>query len=154
MNQIVSRGFCSPIGLHGVSFVRASRVKPRRSFFHRLGSRRGCFLLGEQPRRRPLLPVPTRPRRSAVRRPVPTCSGYVRVLDSTSYNNFLGHALHEKGLFPDMPCMKKGFTETNSRRYTGQQPATKSARGPAVKPLVNRGSTAGQPDVLFLHRYT
>ena len=24
------------------------------------------------------------------------------------------------------------------RRFTGQQPATKSARGPAVKPLVNR----------------
>ena len=37
----------------------------------------------------------------------------------------------------------KGFTETNRRRYTGQQPRTKSARGPADKPRMNRGSTAG-----------
>ena len=43
------------------------------------------------------------------------------------------------------------FTETNSRRYTGQQPATKSARGPAVKPLVNRASTACQPLVFPGH---
>ena len=39
---------------------------------------------------------------------------------------FPGHALHE------------GFTETNKRRYTGQQPAKKSARGPGDKPLINR----------------
>ena len=45
-------------------------------------------------------------------------------------------------------------TETNGRRYIGQQPATKSARGPAAKPLVNRLSTGGQPFVLFLHRFT
>ena len=37
--------------------------------------------------------------------------------------------------------LRKGFTGTNSRRFTGQQPATKSARGPAVKPRVNRSST-------------
>ena len=42
-----------------------------------------------------------------------------------------GHALH------------KGFTETKRRRYTGQQPGTKSASRPADKPVVNRGSTAG-----------
>ena len=27
-------------------------------------------------------------------------------------------------------------------RYTGQQPGTKSARGPADQPLINRGSNA------------
>ena len=32
--------------------------------------------------------------------------------------------------FPDMPFMK-GFTEINSRRYTCQQPETKSSCGPA-----------------------
>ena len=35
----------------------------------------------------------------------------------------------------------KGFTETNRRRYTGQQPATKSARGPDSKARINRWST-------------
>ena len=44
--------------------------------------------------------------------------------------------------FPDMPCVKR-FTETNRRRYSGQQPGTKSARGPADKPRMNRLSTAG-----------
>ena len=33
----------------------------------------------------------------------------------------------------------KGFTETNRRRYTGQRPGTKSARGPGDQPVVNRG---------------
>ena len=37
----------------------------------------------------------------------------------------------------------KRFTERNSRRYNGQQPATKSARGPGDKPMMNRESTAG-----------
>ena len=41
-----------------------------------------------------------------------------------------GHALHEKE-----------FTETNRRRYTGQQPAKKDARGPGNKPQINCGST-------------
>ena len=44
--------------------------------------------------------------------------------------------------FPDMPCMKR-VTKTNRRRYTGQQPGMKSARGPGDKPRMNRGSTAG-----------
>ena len=30
-----------------------------------------------------------------------------------------------------------GFTETNRRQYTGQQPETKSGRRPADKPVVN-----------------
>ena len=58
-------------------------VLPRRSFFHRMEGKRGCFLLGEKSRRRLVLPVPARPRRLAVRRPVPTRPGYARVLDST-----------------------------------------------------------------------
>ena len=42
-----------------------------------------------------------------------------------------GHALHD------------GFKGTNRHRHTGQQPGTKSARGPGAKPRMNRGSTAG-----------
>ena len=42
---------------------------------------------------------------------------------------FPGHALYAKGL------------QINRRRYTVQQPATKSARGPGDKPVINRGST-------------
>ena len=45
------------------------------------------------------------------------------------------------GKFPDMPCMKKGFTKTQRRRSTGLQPGTKSAFRPADKPLINRLST-------------
>ena len=46
--------------------------------------------------------------------------------------------------FSSRTCIAgKGFTETNRRRYTAQQPATKSARGSAVKPVINRWSTAG-----------
>ena len=41
----------------------------------------------------------------------------------------------------------KGFTETNGRRYTGQQPGTKSAFRPADKPAINRGWTGCQPRV-------
>ena len=77
---------CFSIGLHRVSFVRASRDTPRRVFFDRLGGNRGGCLLGEPARRRPVLPVPAPPRRPAVRRPVPTCPWYVRVLDSTGYS--------------------------------------------------------------------
>ena len=44
----------------------------------------------------------------------------------------------------------KGFTKTNRRRYTGQQPGTKSAPRPGDKPLVNRGfcSSVGFKDEL------
>ena len=37
----------------------------------------------------------------------------------------------------------KRITETIRRRYNGQQPGTKSARGPVDKPRNNRGSIAG-----------
>ena len=59
-----------------------------------------------------------------------------------------GHALHEKdlqrqkgvgqSLFSRTCLAWKGFTETNRRRYTGQQSATKSARGLGDKPRINR----------------
>ena len=39
------------------------------------GGKRGCFPLGEQSRRRPVLPVAARPRRPAVSRPIPTARG-------------------------------------------------------------------------------
>ena len=45
--------------------------------------------------------------------------------------------------FPDMPCMKKVYKDNYRRRYTGQQPGTKSGRGPTDKPRKNRLSTAG-----------
>ena len=40
--------------------------------------------------------------------------------------------------FPDMFCMKRVYRDTK-RRYTGQQPGTKSAFRPGDKPVVNRG---------------
>ena len=81
----VNRTFCSPIGLHRVYFVRASRDTSRRVFFDRLESVRDGCLLGEQIRRRPILLRPAPPRCPAVRRPVPTRPWYVRVLDSTNH---------------------------------------------------------------------
>ena len=56
-------------------------------------------------------------------------------------------------LFPDMPCMKRVYRDTK-RRSTGQQQGRKSDFRPAGKPRMNRLSTAGQPRVLFLHRFT
>ena len=44
---VVNCGFCSPIGLHGVSFVRVCKDTRRRSFFHRLEGERGCLLVGK-----------------------------------------------------------------------------------------------------------
>ena len=35
---VTNSGFCSPVGLFRVSLVRASRVTPRKTFFHRLGN--------------------------------------------------------------------------------------------------------------------
>ena len=64
-------------------------TKPRRSFFYRLEGKKVCFLLGEQSRRRSVLPVLAWPCRPAVRRPVSTRPWYVRVLDSTALDTKL-----------------------------------------------------------------
>ena len=64
---------------------------------------------------------------SALRCADPTRPLCVRVLDSTG----------SKWMFLDMPCMRR-VTETNRRRYTGQQPGTKSASRPGDKPVVHR----------------
>ena len=89
------------------------------------GKREGCLRAGST-QRRPVLPSPAPPRRPAVRRPDPTGPWCVRVLDSTC--SVLGYALHEKG-----------FQRQRGVGTTGQQPGTKSARGPADQPLINRG---------------
>ena len=87
-------GFCLSIGLHRISLIRASRGTRRRSIHRRedrMEGKRVCFLLGEQShRRRPVLPVPARPRRLAVCAPVLTRPGNVRVLDSTGPEQLYG----------------------------------------------------------------
>ena len=55
---------------------------------------------------------------------------------------------------PDMPCMKRACRIKKRRRYIGQHPGTKSGRRPAVRPRINRLPTAGQPPVVFPHRFT
>ena len=77
---LVNRTFCSSIGLHRISLVRASKETFRTGVFDALGGTRDGCLLGEPIRRRPVLPGPARP---AMRRPDPTRPWYVRVLDST-----------------------------------------------------------------------
>ena len=54
-------------------------------------------------------------------------------------------------LFPNMPCMKK-ITKTKRRRSTGQQPGNKSASRLALKPDINRLSTADFDPAFGLHR--
>ena len=113
---LVNRSLCSSIGLHSISLVRASRGTPRRSFFHRLGGKRVCFLLGEQSRRRrPVLPVPARPRRPAGRRPVPTRPGYVRVLDSTGkiIEQLEAELPDASETRPHVLCMYSAFQDRN-----------------------------------------
>ena len=57
-----------------------------------------------------------------------------------------------KPFFPDMPCMKRGFTETKRRRSTSGHLGTKSASRPADKPLTNRLSTGHFVPAFGLHR--
>ena len=64
----VNRSFRSSIGLHRISFVRASEETSRTVFGSLEGKREGCLLAGST-RRRPVLPSPAPPRRPAVRRP-------------------------------------------------------------------------------------
>ena len=53
--------------------------------------------------------------------------------------------------FPDMPCIKSVDKEKR-RRSTGQQQGTRGASRPAVKPIVNRLSTADFVPTFGLHR--
>ena len=46
--------------------------------------------------------------------------------------------MYIRHVFPDMPCMKKVYKDKKELRSTDQQPRTKSARGPADRPVVNR----------------
>ena len=78
----VNRTFCSPVGLHGISFVRAS-VESFRTVCHDRRKAKGTVVFwANRPIGVPSYRAP--PRRSAVRRPAPTRPWYVRVLDSTN----------------------------------------------------------------------
>ena len=65
----ISRGFCSSIGSHKISFVRASEETFGTVVLDALGGRMVGCLLGERIRRRPELPGPAPPGHTAVRRP-------------------------------------------------------------------------------------
>ena len=81
----VNRWFCSSVGLHRNSFVRASRDTPRRVFFD---CREVSGTVASWANRLvgvPSCPSPPR-RRPAVRRPAPIRPWYVRVLDSRGSN--------------------------------------------------------------------
>ena len=80
--------------------------------------------------------------------PDPTRPWYVRVLDSTgssssSINSIPGHPWDEKGL--------------QTRKGVGLLVGIQERRAifrPGDKPVVNLGSTAGEPLILSLHRFT
>ena len=120
---------------------------------------------------RPVLPGPAAPRCPAVRSADPNRTWYVRVLDSTSgstgQKRFVGcgfgfcgsstcgrdlnsEELHTSCaialLFPDMPCMK--------RIYKNRKAPVHWSAARDEERVLFRGKTAGQPDVLFPHRFT
>ena len=65
INRLSTVRCVPPMGLHRISFVRASEETFRTAIFDALeGKRDGC-LLGEQTRRRPVLPRPAQPRLAA-----------------------------------------------------------------------------------------
>ena len=77
---VINRGVCSSIGLHRVSFVRASEELFRTVVFDALEGTRDGFVLREQIRRRPILPGPPRPAAPpCAARPDPpvVCVGFV-----------------------------------------------------------------------------
>ena len=74
---VVNRGFCSSIGLHRTSLVRASGESFRRRVFDALESAREARLLGEQFCWHPVLPDPAPPPRRAPRPDPPVvCPGF------------------------------------------------------------------------------
>ena len=80
MNRLfVNRRFCSPIGLHRISLVRASGGMFKSRVFDAVEGMWDARFLGELFCRRPVLPSPAPPPRRALR---PVRLWYVRVLDS------------------------------------------------------------------------
>ena len=69
-------------------------------------------------------------------RPARGMSGFKirKEFDRIIYASILGVRAVSLGFFIVHVLHKKGFTEINRRRYTSQNPATKSARGPDDKP--------------------
>ena len=62
--------------------------------------------------------------------------------DISSSND--SHKINHKHHSSSQTCLAwEGFSKTNRRRYTGQQPGTKSARCPGDNPQMHRLSTAG-----------
>ena len=77
MNRGVNRGFCSSIGLHRISLVRASGETFRRRVFDALEGTREACPLGEQFCWHPVLPDPAPPPRRAPRPDPPVvCPGF------------------------------------------------------------------------------
>ena len=82
-NPLINCGLCSSIGLHRISFVRASE-EPFKTYVSDVSESKKDFCPpGDPTRQCPTLPPPTSPRRPAVRSLAPTRPWYVRVLDST-----------------------------------------------------------------------
>ena len=69
------------------------------------------------------------------------------------FEDSLSITLYIFKLFPGHALPEKGLQTLKRRRSTGQQPGTQSASRPAFKPLINRGSTTGQPLISFLRRF-
>ena len=87
---LINRGSIArfvPLSVYiGFLLFAPPETRPGSYFVHCLEGKWGVFPLGEPSCRRPVLPVPARPLRPAVSRPVQSRPRYVRVLDSTGRN--------------------------------------------------------------------
>ena len=118
------------------SHVCVSWETHRRSFFHRLSNKRSFSPSGDQPRRCPVLPVPTQSHRPAVRRPVMRCPGYVWVSDSISWCQSLQPPYDEQRIFWNM------HLSNPKPRHTTGRPGRRGARrgGGAKRGWVERNA--------------
>ena len=119
----MDRRFCSSVDFKYELDCSCFRRDVQDSYLRYLVGTRDRCLLGEPNCRRPFRPGHAPPRPD----PLVVCPGFG-----------LGRFCFK---FPDMPCMKRVYRDKRCRS-TGQQPGTKNAFRPAIKPLVNRGSTA------------